>query len=213
MAQMAREACTEDDVPECRHLIVMTIDPAAPSPVEPAMTLGQLMHGQPPAFPTHADRAGRHRRDAAYVRHDRAVERRGADALQHDHERARVARHAHAGVRCPARRAQRHARDTAAVSFHRADGADERRDRAAAARSSCCPGSMPAPCSRPMAAERINCWIGVPTMYWTLLQHARKDRRRRFDDRRVPALLRLGRRADAGRGAAGLRTDVRRAHP
>ena len=51
MAQMARAAC--DDVPACRHLIVLTVDPAAPSPVERSLTHGQVMHGQPPSFPTY----------------------------------------------------------------------------------------------------------------------------------------------------------------
>src|SRR5215510_13594588 len=47
MAQMARAAC--DEVPSCRQLVVMTIDPAAASPVERSLTLGQVMHGQPPS--------------------------------------------------------------------------------------------------------------------------------------------------------------------
>jgi long-chain acyl-CoA synthetase len=28
---------------------------------------------------------------------------------------------------------------------------------------------------RAFEEERVNCWIGVPTMFWTLLQHARKS--------------------------------------
>jgi long-chain acyl-CoA synthetase len=33
----------------------------------------------------------------------------------------------------------------------------------------------PAAVLRAFDEERVNCWIGVPTMYWTLLQHARKN--------------------------------------
>ena len=51
MAQMAREATNEVD--HCKHFVVMTANPAAPSPIEGAMTFGQLMHGQPPVFDTH----------------------------------------------------------------------------------------------------------------------------------------------------------------
>src|SRR6185295_11034093 len=52
MAQMARAAC--DEVPACRHLVVMTIDPDASSPVQPALTLGQITHGVAPVFESHA---------------------------------------------------------------------------------------------------------------------------------------------------------------
>ncbi len=52
MAQMARAAC--DEAPECRHLVVMTMNPAGPSPVDRSMTLGQLMVGKPPVYATHA---------------------------------------------------------------------------------------------------------------------------------------------------------------
>ena len=50
-----------------------------------------------------------------------------------------------------------------------------------------------------MTAERITHWIGVPTMYWTLLKHAREQN---IDVSRVSgdaAACRLGRRADARR--------------
>ena len=33
----------------------------------------------------------------------------------------------------------------------------------------------PAAVLRAFADEQINCWVGVPTMYWTLLQHARAE--------------------------------------
>ena len=57
--------------------------------------------------------------------------------------------------------------------------------------------------------EQVGLWIGVPTMYWALLEHARlpgTDVTRRG---RVAAGLRLGRRAHAGRAAARLRGDLR----
>src|SRR6185503_20384512 len=54
MAQMASAACNERDTPQCRYLIVMTIDPASPSPIDHALTLGRIMEGQPGHFPAHA---------------------------------------------------------------------------------------------------------------------------------------------------------------
>ncbi len=36
----------------CEHFFIMTANPAAPSPIEGAKTLGMLMHNQPPTYPT-----------------------------------------------------------------------------------------------------------------------------------------------------------------
>ena len=38
------------EVDACQHLIVMTADPAAPSPIENTTTLGQILHSQPKQF-------------------------------------------------------------------------------------------------------------------------------------------------------------------
>ncbi|WP_109471712.1 long-chain-fatty-acid--CoA ligase [Ornithinimicrobium cavernae] len=51
---MAREgAAAFAQTPGCEHLLVITADPAAPSPVEGATTLGAAMAGQAPTFETH----------------------------------------------------------------------------------------------------------------------------------------------------------------
>lgn len=51
---MAQEgAAAFEQTPGCEHLIVITADPAAPSPVEGATTLGAEMGGQEPTFETH----------------------------------------------------------------------------------------------------------------------------------------------------------------
>lgn len=42
-----------DEVDACENMIVITINPASPSPIEGAMTLGQLMHNQSTNFQTH----------------------------------------------------------------------------------------------------------------------------------------------------------------
>ena len=36
----------------CEHFFLITANPAAPSPIEGAKTMGMLMHNQPPTFPT-----------------------------------------------------------------------------------------------------------------------------------------------------------------
>ena len=63
-----------------------------------------------------------------------------------------------------------------------------------------------------MTAERITHWIGVPTMYWTLLKHAREQNIDVSTRRGDAAACGIGRRADAGRADARLREDVRRPH-
>ncbi|WP_256838138.1 long-chain-fatty-acid--CoA ligase [Ornithinimicrobium faecis] len=51
---MAQEgAAAFEQTPGCEHLIVITADPAAPSPVEGASTLGAAMTDQLPTFDTH----------------------------------------------------------------------------------------------------------------------------------------------------------------
>ncbi len=51
MGQMGKTAF--DAVPACQSLIVITANPASPSPIEGAKTLGQLMQNQPSTFATH----------------------------------------------------------------------------------------------------------------------------------------------------------------
>ena len=93
------------------------------------------------------------------------------------------------------------ARHAAAVPFDRADLPDELRllrrlpARAAAALR---PGGG---ARRRSSTERVGFWIGVPTMYWALLDYAAVGADRRGGNREAPARLRLGRRADAGRRA------------
>ncbi|HEX9135066.1 MAG TPA: AMP-binding protein, partial [Ktedonobacteraceae bacterium] len=41
-----------EEVDSCKHFFLMTTDPAAPSPIEGAQTLGMLMHNQPTTFET-----------------------------------------------------------------------------------------------------------------------------------------------------------------
>lgn len=50
MGQMGHAAFQE--VEECEHFIVLTANPAGPSPIEGTKTLGIFMHNQPPTFDT-----------------------------------------------------------------------------------------------------------------------------------------------------------------
>ena len=70
----------------------------------------------------------------------------------------------------------------------------------------------PAAVLETMQREEVGFWIGVPTMYWALLQARPPPPGRHRTDRPAPSAVRLGRRADAARSDAGVRGDVRRAH-
>lgn len=54
MAQTVKKGF--DDVETCEHLVVMTANPAAPSPLEGHKTLGQIMFPQPETFQTYPTR-------------------------------------------------------------------------------------------------------------------------------------------------------------
>ena len=50
MGQMGHAGFQQVDT--CEHMIIMTANPAAPSPIEGVMTMGQMMHGNAPTFET-----------------------------------------------------------------------------------------------------------------------------------------------------------------
>ena len=94
MAEAAKAAIAV--VPACKTLIVL---PHPSIPLDPALDdgsdvipLARFIGGQPPDFRDGCNAAGRHRRHSLYVGHDRAAERRGADASEHGRQRHGVGR-------------------------------------------------------------------------------------------------------------------------
>ena len=90
MGQFGHEAFLGVD--ECEQFFMITADPAAPSPIEGTMTLGQLMHGKPPTFETVMTELNRHGRDPLHQRHHRPGQGRRVEPPQHGHERAHIRR-------------------------------------------------------------------------------------------------------------------------
>jgi len=184
MAAMAREAC--DEVPACRELIVMTVDPKAPSPVEGSQTLGQLGAGQPPVFPTHATAPD----DTAVILYTSGTtgQPKGAELT---HLNMTLNAMASRDMLMPALDPGVNAVNVTLITlplFH-STGQTAQMNAAIAGGWTfvLLPRFEPAAVLQALEAEHINCWVGVPTMYWTLLQHARKEA---IDVGRVAASLR-----------------------
>lgn len=167
MAQMARAGC--DDA-GCPNLVVMTVDPAASSPVSPSLTLGQLMHGQPPLFDTRPRRPD----DTAVILYTSGTtgQPKGAELT---HANMTMNAIASREMFAPAARGGLE-QDTHLVTlplFHStAQTCQMNCALHAGGRLVLLPRFEPAAVLETMRREKIGFWIGVPTMYWALLKHA-----------------------------------------
>jgi long-chain acyl-CoA synthetase len=174
LAQMARAACTEEDAPDCRHLIVMTVKPEAQSPVDRALTLGQLMHGQPASYPAHASAPD----DTAVMLYTSGTtgQSKGAELT---HFNMTMNALASRDMLLAALEAGKDARNVTLATlplFHStAQTAQMNAAMAGGWTVVLLPRFDPAAVLHAFQAEHSTCWIGVPTMYWSLLQHARQE--------------------------------------
>jgi long-chain acyl-CoA synthetase len=169
MAQMARAAC--DEVPACDRLVVLTIDPKGPSPVRGALTIGQLMFNQPPAVATHP--AGPD--DTAVILYTSGTtgEPKGAELT---HMNMLMNAMITADLFRPAFDASADARNTVLITlplFHSTgQTAQMNASLYLGAQIVLLPRFDPAAVLDAFQKEAVTCWTAVPTMYWTLLQHA-----------------------------------------
>ncbi len=171
MAAMARAAC--DETPACEHLVVMTADPAAACPVDRARTLGQLVAGRPPAFDTWPTRLD----DTAVMLYTSGTTGRPKGAeLTHANMLLNAAI-----IKDIMRSATDHGIDGRNVSlitlplFHSTgQTAQMNASLYGGFTISLLPRFDPAATLEVMARDQVNFWIGVPTMYWAILQHVRE---------------------------------------
>jgi long-chain acyl-CoA synthetase len=185
MAQMARAAC--DEVPSCRQLIIMTIDPAASSPVDRALTLGQVTYEQPTHCETHASAPD----DTAVMLYTSGTTgpSKGAE-LTHMNMvlNAIVSR----DMMTPALNHGVDARNVSLVTlplFHSTGQTCQMNAGFAGGQTLVLlPRFDAAAVLTAFQAEQVTCWVGVPTMYWALLHHAREHG---IDVSHVAASLRL----------------------
>ena len=172
MAQMARAAC--DEVPACSHLIVMTVDPAGPSPVERSLTLGQLLHGQTGVWPTHPASPD----DTAVILYTSGTtgQSKGAELTHLNMSLNAIAsRDMFAPLLDPAVDAVNVTLITLPLFHSTGQTAQMNAGIAGGWTLVLLPRFDAAAVLRAFGEERVNCWIGVPTMYWALLQHARQQ--------------------------------------
>ena len=186
MAKMALAALTDHDVPYCRHLIVMTIDPESPSPVDRALTLGQLMHSQAASVPAQATAPD----DTAVMLYTSGTtgQSKGAELT---HFNMTMNAMASRDMLMPTLDARTVAHNVTLVTlplFHStAQSAQMNAGVAGGWTVVLLPRFDAGAVLRAFEAEQVNCWVGVPTMYWALLQYARKEQ---IDVSKVAASLR-----------------------
>ena len=185
MAQMAREAC--DEVASCRQLVVMTLDPGAPSPVERSMTLGQMMNGQSPACETHPTRPD----DTAVMLYTSGTtgQPKGAE-LSHLNMtlNATASRDIMLPLLLHGVTEQNVTLITLPLFHSTGQTAQMNAGIAGGYRMVLLPRFDAAAVLQMFEQEHVNCWVGVPTMYWALLQYAKQHS---VDTRRAGASLRL----------------------
>ena len=167
MARMARAGCDESG---CGNLVIMTADPAAPAPVSGAVTLGQLMHGQPGVF----DSRRRRPSDTAVMLYTSGTtgHPKGAELTHENMLLNAVASH---DMLAPAGK-RGFEQDVSLVTlplFHStAQTCQMNSGLYGGFRLVLLPRFDPATVLRTIAEEEVGFWIGVPTMYWSLLEHA-----------------------------------------
>ena len=167
MAQMARAGCDEAG---CPHLVIMTTDPAAPSPVAGAQTLTQLTRGHAARFDTRRRRPD----DTAVILYTSGTTGypKGAELTHANMLLNAIAAH---DMLIPGRRGGLE-QDVALITlplFHStAQTCQMNSGLYGGFRLVFLPRFDPATVLKTIVDEHVEFWIGVPTMYWSLLDHA-----------------------------------------
>ncbi len=167
MAQMAR---TASDEAKCSNLVIMTMDPAASAPVAGARTLTQLMRGQAPHFETRRRRP----EDTAVILYTSGTtgQPKGAELTHANMLLNAIASH---DILIAGRKGGME-QDVALVTlplFHStAQTCQMNSGFYGGFRLVLLPRFDPATVLKTIVDEGVEFWIGVPTMYWALLDYA-----------------------------------------
>jgi long-chain acyl-CoA synthetase len=165
IARTARAACDEAS---CPHLIVITLDPEAPAPVSPALTVGQIMHTHPDRFETRVRRPD----DTAVILYTSGTTGRskGAELTHGNMVSNAIASH---DMFRPAMRGgleQEVALITLPLFHSTAQTCLMNMGLYGGLRLVLSARFDPRTCLELMEREHVGFWIGVPTMYWAMLQ-------------------------------------------
>ena len=166
MARMARAACDESG---CPRLVIITTDVAAPAPVSSATTLAQLMHGQPSIF----DSRRRRPNDTAVILYTSGTtgHPKGAELTHENMLLNAVATH---DMLRPGSKGG-FEQDVSLVTlplFHStAQTCQMNAGLYGGFRLVLLPRFDPAQVLKTIVDEQVGFWIGVPTMYWSLLEY------------------------------------------
>ncbi len=169
MGQMAKAGF--DAAPQCDSLIVITANPASPSPVEGAKTLSQLMRKQLPTFTTHKSQPS----DTAVMFYTSGTtgEPKGAELSQINLlMNAIMVR----DLATPVMEFEVDAQNVALITlplFHAtAQQAQMNANLLAGATLTLMPRFEPGPVLEVMKRDKVILWTGVPTMFRALLDYA-----------------------------------------
>ena len=170
MGTMAKEACDEVGVP----LILMTANPAAPSPIEGLRTLAQLMHGHPPRF----DARKRRPDDTAVILYTSGTtgQPKGAELT---HANMLLNAIASRDMYLPATggSVEQVVELITLPLFHStAQTCQMNASLYGGFRMVLLPRFDPADVLETMRREKVGFWIGVPTMYWSLLKYIESEK-------------------------------------
>ncbi len=172
MGQMAREG--SDEVDHCAHLVVMTANPAATTSIERASTFGQLVSSQSPVFATHAPAPD----DTAVLLFTSGTTGQPKCA-ELTHFNMVMNAMASRDMYSPLLNAGPDATNRYLITLPLFHSTGQTAQMNAGISSGGTLVLLPrfdaGAALAIMKAERINFWIGVPTMYWALLQHARQS--------------------------------------
>ena len=167
MAQMARAGC---DAANCPHLVIITLDPSASAPVSPARTLTQLMGGQSPRFETRRRRPD----DTAVILYTSGTtgHPKGAELTHANMLLNAIATHDMLVPGLKGGFEQPVALVTLPLFHSTAQTCQMNAGFYGGLRLVLLPRFEPAAVLQTMVDEAVEFWIGVPTMYWTLLEYA-----------------------------------------